>query len=872
MSDALRAAPTDGQLIALEQLRELAADSDAIQIVRQPGVVEADEYLTVDVSLDCSGVPASDGGLTLRVRERFEFRIPPAFPYAIPVVRTAHARWRGVPHVQWGTVVCLYASPSTEWNPADGMRGLVERLVLWLRRAAQADLDPDDMPLHPPVAYITSGAGQAVIRSDLGQLAPQPSTAGRATLPSSPDAPSGGAADQEEEHAHFVVALCRHVNDGRFDVVDWIDYDTWLSRVFAGSPTPRVSNEDFGVLTVLLDREFTFEYPHLLDDLLAGLGSLSVERSQLLVRMAVVAWAYGSPGAAPPTRPAHLLIGTPSRRSAQGVLRQHLVCWRLDNVGNFLIERVTQLLGTGTINDAVLAQIVTDVGSWVVNGTTSWVWVHEARPEVTVRRDDETPAAWLLGKRVLLLGAGALGAPIAEFIIRAGAVGLEIVDKDIVTPGILVRQPYNDNEIGYSKSKMLEARLQRIRPEVQVNGFHADAITWCLHGQAAPPGFHLVIDATADASVSSALERARAQDRESWPPVFSVGIGHEASRGVVTVSRPGATGAGRDILRRVALRARRDPQEALQQLAEDIFPETPRHRPFQPEPGCSSPTFRGSAAQLGALAGQLLDAGLQALSDRGPDDAGRAMAAACVTLDGSDSMASSGVVWLGWDNDDIVTDDTGRYEVRLSQAATSSIRSECRRGARVRSPDYETGGSLFGEIDDAVGCIWVDAASGPPPDSLLSPFHFEHGTEGVQDLVNYHRPVSKGLTSYLGLWHSHPDGPASPSPTDESSMDIVVTPALGAVQRAVFLIVGGLRGRWGSWLDSGDGPALYAHFSRRSDARELRAAPPIPENHRAVAVRGGWSVPSARRHQAARRRWSFLRRLRHRRHSQQVSS
>ena len=76
----------------------------------------------------------------------------------------------------------------------------------------------------------------------------------------------------------------------------------------------------------------------------------------------------------------------------------------------------------------------------------------EARPEVTIRRDSGTPAAWLAGKRVLVLGCGALGAPAAEICVRAGAAEVTVADNGIVRPGILVRQPYQDADIGQYKA------------------------------------------------------------------------------------------------------------------------------------------------------------------------------------------------------------------------------------------------------------------------------------------------------------------------------------------------------------------------------------------------------------------------------------
>ena len=72
-------------------------------------------------------------------------------------------------------------------------------------------------------------------------------------------------------------------------------------------------------------------------------------------------------------------------------------------------------------------------------------------------------------------------------------------------------------------------------------------------------GFDLIIDATADAGVRSAIERQRRADGRPWPPLVTMVIGHDATRGLVTVSLPGSTGAGGSALRQVALHALTSP-------------------------------------------------------------------------------------------------------------------------------------------------------------------------------------------------------------------------------------------------------------------------------------------------------------------------
>ena len=55
----------------------------------------------------------------------------------------------------------------------------------------------------------------------------------------------------------------------------------------------------------------------------------------------------------------------------------------------------------------------------------------------------EAPHAnWFRGKSVALWGCGAIGAQIAEGVVRAGASRLIIYDKARIKPGVLIRQPY----------------------------------------------------------------------------------------------------------------------------------------------------------------------------------------------------------------------------------------------------------------------------------------------------------------------------------------------------------------------------------------------------------------------------------------------
>jgi len=575
----------EGHRLAVRQLQDLEQVGErSMTVVVEPTAATLAGFAVVQISLDCYATPTATGGISLRQRERFLLWVPSDFPFRPPIVRTPHRRWADVPHVQWGSTICLYAAPSVEWVPADGMRGLVWRLRLWLAMAALGELDPAGEPLHPPVAYPTSENGFIVVRADVGGLAPPPAAGSRRSVPSRPTG-SGGDAPTE---ATLVVGVCESRHAGRLDLVEWIEYHEWLRRC-AADEVGRGPNGGplTGVLGVLADREMTFEYPARTDELLRGLEGIGVVRQRIIKAIggvtaanAILAQSQGlTVDEAETVRFTRVFVGTPSRRGDDGVLRTHLVCWVVDEIGRLITEGLF-FAHSGNEYRAKIGQLAQEHLHLWIDGGVSWVGIMEDRGEVTVRRDFASPERWLKGRRVAVLGCGALGAPIAEMCVRAGAAEVGLIDNDVVTPGVLVRQNFYDHDIGVNKAVALADRLNKISASTIVVANAATAERALLHAHAPPPDFDLVIDATADNALSGLLELRRAASRDTWPPVVSVMIGHDAKRGLVTVAKPGATGAQRHILRSVALAPGRNPISDSPMSLTTSFPATREGRPF----------------------------------------------------------------------------------------------------------------------------------------------------------------------------------------------------------------------------------------------------------------------------------------------------
>ncbi|MEG2573094.1 MAG: HesA/MoeB/ThiF family protein [Bacteroides sp.] len=78
----------------------------------------------------------------------------------------------------------------------------------------------------------------------------------------------------------------------------------------------------------------------------------------------------------------------------------------------------------------------------------------------------------LSAAKVLLIGMGGLGSPIALYLVGAGVGTIGLVDDDVVSITNLQRQIiYTEAEIGQSKVLCAQKRLQQLNSEIIINSF-----------------------------------------------------------------------------------------------------------------------------------------------------------------------------------------------------------------------------------------------------------------------------------------------------------------------------------------------------------------------------------------------------------------
>lgn len=725
---------TDGQQWALAQLHDVAANGQAIEILTVSNFAKEGGWLAIELSIDCSSYAHAEGGLILRQRERVKVNVPPDFPLRCPEVRSTHKRFAGFPHVQWGSHFCLYQAPDTEWLPADGMFGFLDRLDMWLRAGALGELDPTGLPLHPPVAYPRRGQ-YVVPRVDTPEVKP-PWWAGYAEVTSE--------------------------NIGAVLLGDWHAYNATV-------PTGRLAGA-----ILLASADMPFEYPSTFGDLAQTLAERSVSLAVLRAVLELTALR------AETDSPIYVLLGAAMRGiSGEAERKQHLACWYINS------ERASQLrqLALNSTEDAEAAARQFD--GWAKDTQIDWCPVREDRPEIVTPRDSGSPIAWWRSRRVTILGCGALGSSVALMLARAGVQYFRLYDHSGVAPGVLSRQQFSRAQIGFTKVSATRNNLHAINPAVEITEHFINIVDALQNDPATLFDCDVVINAAASARVAAALERFLVDQTRQHPPILSMVVGHRCDAGLLSLAIAGVAGVTQDLDRRakIALANSSNGHDLL-----DEFWPLPgqRHKLFQPEPGCSAPTFVGSAADVLSLSAEFINIASTWLAAATPS------ARTCfIRSRHSQRWPNSGTLQFAWPSDRIIDEYRRGFQIRIAAAAERDLRGWIRSSARLRGPRVETGGLLFGQIDDFLKIIWITEVSGPPPDSVASAAGFLCGVKGTVELSEEKRIRTRGSVRFLGMWHTHPGGIPSPSTTDLYAMKMLLERPSELPRHFLMLILGG---------------------------------------------------------------------------------
>jgi len=350
----------------------------------------------------------------------------------------------------------------------------------------------------------------------------------------------------------------------------------------------------------------------------------------------------------------------------------------------------------------------------------------------------------------VLIGAGALGAKLAEHFVREGAPSLKIVDHDRLAPHNLARHNLTADSVHFPKATELQTRLVAIDPHCHVEAFRqnfAGVPAGSLKKDICGNAKGVIVDATADISVMRRL-----CDGDNVMRVAKVELAHGGLLGLLYYE-----GKGR--------RPRIDDLKALvPTLGKEAREEVPEIAAWL----TSNEDFR-------------LDTGIGCAS------ASMRMSDSRVALHAANFMASlgkiirledhpSGIGVAGLDNNGhfkrwhwftekvpevlVGKDNKASWNVRIRKAVLSVIDD-----ARDGTTPVETGGYLYGTYDLKLRTIYVTAAFAVPSrEASVSLVRLSSAGGSAQELEL--RKFSGEQIDLLGTWHTHPSGSSRPSSID----------------------------------------------------------------------------------------------------------
>lgn len=140
---------------------------------------------------------------------------------------------------------------------------------------------------------------------------------------------------------------------------------------------------------------------------------------------------------------------------------------------------------------------------------------------------------FLLRKKMLLVGAGCVGASVAEILVRSGIYNLKVVDSDIFEVGNLSRHVLNVGNIGELKELSLCSYLNSINPHANVEVIN-DTLTIDeeFKTNIALDKYDIIIDCTGENSVLDVFQKA---DFRKSHIIASISVGLGAKHLYMTI-------------------------------------------------------------------------------------------------------------------------------------------------------------------------------------------------------------------------------------------------------------------------------------------------------------------------------------------------
>lgn len=351
----------------------------------------------------------------------------------------------------------------------------------------------------------------------------------------------------------------------------------------------------------------------------------------------------------------------------------------------------------------------------------------------------------------VLLGVGALGSAFADYAVRSGTVQLTVVDKDIFLSHNIARHRGNLCSVGKRKSEVVENLAELCLPKVTIKRYDTNIVKTDDYSLASCfVCARYVIDATADPLVRRRLSRIKSPNL----PVLRSEIFHKGKLGVSLLSELGTT-QNLNCLFFQLLALATENNSIYEWLTYECSEE------FHDEElllgySCSSLTTKMSAYRVDSHASNAFAFAKSKLPNFNQplillhklNDDGLTRGTEVICPDPVRSFQTN--TTNGWCV--IVTEKVLEKIHRLRQLATP----------------IETGGYLYGAVDEAANEIYIVAASPEPPNSVASSTNLKLTKWGQTEFEKKFLKRTRSRLLPIGTWHSHTSSNSAASPIDEN--------------------------------------------------------------------------------------------------------
>lgn len=350
---------------------------------------------------------------------------------------------------------------------------------------------------------------------------------------------------------------------------------------------------------------------------------------------------------------------------------------------------------------------------------------------------------------IVAIGGGALGSQAIMALARQGFGNWTVIDDDVILPHNLARHALYETNVGSNKAEALAQAIRRLlNAQAGATGLACNLLRPGDHGAAVEAAL-TASQVVVDCSGSPAVGRELAYRADSAPRICAF-IAPSGEHLAIL-----AEGRERGV--------RLDDLDA--QLAAAAADGGAVQRAFSARAG--SVAYAGSCRDSSVVLPQdvvQLFAGVVARFIRDRWDAFEAFIG----------------LWEWSDQTYSLTNHTlTPFPARVLRTDNWEVRIAARAGAQLRKYRWqrlpnETGGVLLGNVDSRRRVAHIGLALPSPSDSVEWPDMYIRGAEGLREEVTRLNGDSGGQLTYVGEWHSHPNG---------------VSTMPGALDRAAFVIL-----------------------------------------------------------------------------------